>query len=61
MRRRGFSAEEILQVKRAYKLLYKSKLRLDEAREAIGAILEETPSLQVLYDFLSESGRGILR
>ena len=61
LRRRGFSDEEIRQVKRAYKLIYKSKLRLEASRDAIGAMLEETPSLQVLFDFLSESGRGILR
>lgn len=61
LRRRGFSDDEIRQVKRAYKLIYKSKLRLEEAREAIGAMLEETPALQTLFDFLGASGRGILR
>ena len=61
LRRRGFSAGEISQIKRAYKLIYKSKMRLEEAREAIGEMLEETPALKVLYDFLSQSGRGILR
>jgi UDP-N-acetylglucosamine acyltransferase len=61
LRRRGFSAQEISTIKRAYKLIYKSKLRLDEARESIGEMLTEVPVLQVLYDFLSESGRGILR
>lgn len=61
LKRRDFSAEEIKQIKRAYKLIYKSGMRLEAAREAIGAMLEETPALQVLYDFLEESGRGILR
>ena len=61
LRRRGFTAEEISQIKRAYKLIYKSKMRLEEARDAIGALLEETPALQELHDFLSNSGRGILR
>ncbi len=61
LRRRGFSAEEISQIKRAYKLIYKSKMRLEEARDAIGALVEETPVLQELHDFLSDSGRGILR
>lgn len=61
LRRRGFTAEEISQIKRAYKLMYKSRLRLEEARDAIGGMLEETPALQVLHDFLGDSGRGILR
>lgn len=61
LKRRDFSAEEIKQIKRAYKLIYKSGMRLETARDAIGAMLEETPTLQVLHDFLEESGRGILR
>ena len=61
LRRRGFSAEEIQQIKRAYKLIYLSKLRLEDARTEIGRMLEETPALTVLHDFLAQSGRGILR
>ncbi|MEJ2590403.1 MAG: acyl-ACP--UDP-N-acetylglucosamine O-acyltransferase [Candidatus Thiodiazotropha sp.] len=61
LRRRGFSAQEIQQIKRAYKLIYLSKLRLEDARTEIGRMLEETPALTVLHDFLAQSGRGILR
>jgi UDP-N-acetylglucosamine acyltransferase len=59
--RRGFSAEDVQQIKRAYKLIYKSGKRLEEAREAIGVMLKETPALGILHDFLSQRGRGILR
>ncbi|MCU7811304.1 MAG: acyl-ACP--UDP-N-acetylglucosamine O-acyltransferase [Candidatus Thiodiazotropha sp. (ex Notomyrtea botanica)] len=61
LRRRGFTAEDIQQIKRAYKLIYKSKLRLEEARVEIGGMLEQSPALNILHDFLAESGRGILR
>ena len=61
LRRRGFTAEEIQQIKRAYKLIYKSKLRLEEAQAEIGLMLAETPCLSILHEFLSHSGRGILR
>ncbi|MCU7830030.1 MAG: acyl-ACP--UDP-N-acetylglucosamine O-acyltransferase [Candidatus Thiodiazotropha sp. (ex Myrtea sp. 'scaly one' KF741663)] len=61
LRRRGFNAEDIQQIKRAYKLIYKSKLRLEEARVEIGGMLEQIPALKILHDFLAESGRGILR
>lgn len=59
--RRGFSEETILQIKRAYKLLYRSHKRLEEAIEAIQAMSGETPELAVLVDFLRGASRGILR
>jgi UDP-N-acetylglucosamine acyltransferase len=59
--RRGFSSEAIQQIKRAYKLIYLSKMRLEEAREGIQAMLHETPELEILADFLKHKGRGILR
>lgn len=59
--RRGFSKQAIQQIKRAYKVLYQSGLRLEEAREAIEAMLESTPELRLMSEFLSHNGRGILR
>ncbi|MCU7904509.1 MAG: acyl-ACP--UDP-N-acetylglucosamine O-acyltransferase [Candidatus Thiodiazotropha sp. (ex Epidulcina cf. delphinae)] len=59
--RRGFGGETIQQIKRAYKLIYLSKQRLEEARNAIDGMLEETPELEILADFLKQNGRGILR
>ncbi|MEN8180281.1 MAG: acyl-ACP--UDP-N-acetylglucosamine O-acyltransferase [Pseudomonadota bacterium] len=61
LKRRGFSAEVILQIKRAYKQLYMSHQRLAEALEAIREMQQDAPELQILVDFLSEPGRGILR
>lgn len=61
LRRRGFSAEDIRQIKRAYKLIYMSKLRLEDARAEIGQMMRQTPALAVLHDFLGQGGRGILR
>jgi UDP-N-acetylglucosamine acyltransferase len=61
LRRRGFSAEDIKQIKRAYKLIYMSKLRLEDARTEIGRMMQQTPALVVLHDFLGQGGRGILR
>ena len=59
LKRRGFSAEGIAAIKRAYKAIYKSGLKLDEARAAIEA--ESAPELSPLKDFLAEPGRGIIR
>ena len=61
LKRRGFSADAITRIKRAYKTLYKSGLGLDDARREIGAMLADCPQLQLLVDFLAASTRGIIR
>jgi UDP-N-acetylglucosamine acyltransferase len=61
LRRRGFSDDGIAALRRAYKTLYKSGLRLEEAREAIAAEQGAHPELRPLVDFISVSGRGIVR
>ncbi|MDQ2695804.1 MAG: acyl-ACP--UDP-N-acetylglucosamine O-acyltransferase [Pseudomonadota bacterium] len=61
LRRRGFTAQEIMAVRRAYKTLYKAQLRLDEAIARIQAQSGEYPRLQVLAEFLASSERGIVR
>lgn len=61
LNRRGFSSEAIAQIKRAYKLIYHSGKRLEEAREGIDVMLSDTPELEILAEFLKHKGRGILR
>jgi len=61
LKRRGFSAEALSAIKRAYKTLYKSGLSLAEARETIAAEATTTPELTALADFLAQPGRGIIR
>ncbi|TRZ94137.1 MAG: acyl-ACP--UDP-N-acetylglucosamine O-acyltransferase [Rhodocyclaceae bacterium] len=61
LKRRGFSSTAIMSIKRAYKTLYKSGLKLDAAQAAIAADSETTPELALLADFLAASGRGIVR
>jgi UDP-N-acetylglucosamine acyltransferase len=61
LKRRGFSAEGIAALRRAYKTLYKSGLRLEEARAALAAEQETHPELRPLVEFISVSGRGIVR
>jgi UDP-N-acetylglucosamine acyltransferase len=61
LKRRGFSTEAVAAIKRAYKTLYKSGLKLDEARAAIAAEAESVPELGVLAQFLADPGRGIIR
>jgi UDP-N-acetylglucosamine acyltransferase len=59
--RRGFSAEAIAEIKRAYKTLYRNGLTFEEAKAQIAAKIAGCPELKLLSDFLSTSTRGIVR
>lgn len=61
LKRRGFSTESILQIKRAYKTLYRSSLTLEEAKVELAAMCETTPEIGLLTDFLNVATRGIVR
>lgn len=60
MKRRGFSKESQMAVRRAYKTLYRKSLTVEEA---IAALSEESDDEQVKFmiDFVSNSSRGIIR
>ena len=61
LKRRGFTSEQIRNIKTAYKFLYTSGLRLEEAQEKISGLDEVSNELQVMLDFLQASTRGIIR
>jgi UDP-N-acetylglucosamine acyltransferase len=61
LKRRGFSAESILQIKRAYKALYRNGLTLEEAKEELRVMQQTTPEIALMNDFLTISTRGIVR
>jgi UDP-N-acetylglucosamine acyltransferase len=61
LKRRGFSTDAVAAVKRAYKILYKSGMKLDEARAGIEAESAAVPELSLLTEFLALPGRGIIR
>ncbi|ADI29707.1 acyl-ACP--UDP-N-acetylglucosamine O-acyltransferase [Methylotenera versatilis] len=61
LKRRGFSADSILQIKRAYKALYRNGLTLEEAKIELAAMQATTPEIVLLTDFLNVSMRGIVR
>ena len=61
LKRRGFTAEAIAGLKRAYRTLYKSGLTLADARAELERLAAETPEVRPLAAFLASSTRGILR
>ena len=60
MKRAGLSPEKISALKRAYRLLYRSKLPL---KEALARIEKEVATEEALYlvNFIRQSERGICR
>lgn len=61
LKRRGFSDDAIAAVKRAYKVLYKSGLLLEQALAEIDVMARSHPELTQLVTFIRESERGIVR
>ncbi len=66
LRRRGFSDDEINQLRRCYKILYKNSLTFEQAKVEIGALLQALPNaadspLQLLAAFFERVTRGIVR
>ncbi|NIP73695.1 MAG: acyl-[acyl-carrier-protein]--UDP-N-acetylglucosamine O-acyltransferase, partial [Gammaproteobacteria bacterium] len=61
LKRRGFTAETVREIRRAYKMLYKSSLKLEEARARIWDMARSLPELRVMAEFLDSSSRSIIR
>lgn len=61
LKRRGFHADAITALKRAYRVLYKSGLMLEEAKKKLAEMAAEQPDIQRFIDFLECSRRGIIR
>ncbi len=61
LKRRGFSPDALVTLKRAYRTLYKSGLMLDEARAKLQDEVNAHPEIQPILDFLAVSKRGIIR
>jgi len=59
LKRRGFSSEQIANVKRAYKVLYRNGYTLAEALAAMEHM--NAPEVQPMIDFIGQSTRGIIR
>ena len=65
LRRRGFTAARIAQVKQIHRLLYRDGLTLEQSTAAIaalrGGVAEGDSDVQAMLDFLAASSRGIAR
>jgi UDP-N-acetylglucosamine acyltransferase len=61
MDRRGIPAEVRLEVKRAYRILYRSQLNVTQALDRIQAELKPYPEIHEFVEFVRSSERGIVR
>jgi UDP-N-acetylglucosamine acyltransferase len=59
--RRGFDKEVLLEIKRAYKLIYRSNLTVSEAIAEIESTLKSLPEIKNIIDFVEKSERGLIR
>ena len=61
LKRRGFSSETIMQIKRAYKVLYRNSLTLEEAKLELAEMQKSCQEINLLSEFLTNANRGIIR
>ena len=61
LKRRGFSVDQIRNIKEAFRLMYRSGLRLEEARERIEAAVPEQQELASFAEFIQASDRRFIR
>lgn len=61
LKRRGFSPEQIRSIRNAFRVLYRSGLKLTEATDKLKELAQTQPELQIFVDFIERSQRGIAR
>jgi UDP-N-acetylglucosamine acyltransferase len=61
LRRHGFSEEAVARLKKAYRLLFLSRLNTSQALEKVVAEVESCPEVEDLIGFIKTSSRGIAR
>jgi UDP-N-acetylglucosamine acyltransferase len=61
LKRRGFTEDQIRAIREAYRILYRSDLKLAEARARLAPIAAERPEIKAFADFIQASTRSIVR
>jgi UDP-N-acetylglucosamine acyltransferase len=61
LKRRGFDAAQIANIKAAYRIFYRSGLKLAEATEQLRSLAASQPEIRPFVDFLGASERSIIR
>ncbi|CAM2067379.1 acyl-ACP--UDP-N-acetylglucosamine O-acyltransferase [Sulfidibacter corallicola] len=61
LERKGFTKEEVSNLKDAYRILFLRKLRLVDALERLDKEYADCPRVTYLVDFIKSSDRGVIR
>lgn len=61
LKRRGFTAEQVSNIKHAYRVLYRDGLKLEEASQELERLAAEQPELRLFTEFLPTVTRSIVR
>ena len=61
LQRRGFTPEQVLNIRRAYRLLYRSGLKLQAAMDRLEEAAATQPEIRPFVDFIKSSTRSIVR
>ena len=61
LRRRGFTDEQLSNLKKAYRILFRQSLQLKDALAELEVQFKEDKNIMYLVDFIKNSNRGITR
>ena len=61
LKRRGFTPEQIRNIRRAYRVLYRSGLKLQAAIDELEKSARAAPEITPLVEFIKQSSRSIVR
>lgn len=61
LRRRGYTKDQVAAINRAFKIIYRRGLTVDEALAQLAVLAEEQPVVNLMIDSLKSSKRGIVR
>jgi UDP-N-acetylglucosamine acyltransferase len=61
LKRRGFTPQQIRNLRNAFRLLYRSGLKLSDAAAQLAALAAEQPEVGAIVEFLPRSTRSIVR
>jgi len=61
LKRRGFTPEQVRALKNAYRVLYRSDLKLDDALVQLREMAQGEPVIQPMIDFIGQSTRSLVR
>jgi len=60
LRRRGFSSESRMNIKRVYKQIFYSAMNMSESIKEIKSNIEQTEEVKIILNFIENSNRGLI-